>query len=130
MGWISTAVGSNITTKKFVEYDAKRLLGHIYEVGTIVEGKTEFGQKAFYISLKRINAGYVSAMVVLTKRRNGTIFIKYIPEEEGPLYFEAPISFINSLSITFSDTVHEWRMKCVEVAQKNNWNTLIGREVG
>lgn len=129
MGWISTKVGPNITTKKFVEYDAKRILGHIYEVGTIVEGKTELGQKAFYISLKRINSGYVSAVVVLTKRKNGTVFIKYIPEEEGPYYFEAPISFINSLSITFSDTANEWRMKCVEVAQKKNWDILLGRGV-
>lgn len=129
MGWISTKVGPNITTKKFVEYDAKRILGHIYEVGTIVEGKTELGQKAFYISLKRINSGYVSAVVVLTKRKNGTVFIKYIPEEEGPYYFEAPISFINSLSVTFSDTAHEWRMKCVEVAQKKNWDILLGRGV-
>lgn len=129
MGWISTKVGPNITTKKFVEYDAKRILGHIYEVGTIVEGKTELGQKAFYISLKRINSGYVSAVVVLTKRKNGTVFIKYIPEEEGPCYFEAPISFINSLSVTFSDTAHEWRMKCVEVAQNKNWKILIGKGV-
>lgn len=129
MGWISTKVGPNITTKKFVEYDAKRILGHIYEVGTIVEGKTELGQKAFYISLKRINSGYVSAVVVLTKRKNGTVFIKYIPEEEGPYYFEAPISFINSLSVTFSDTAHEWRMKCVEVAQDKNWKILIGKGV-
>lgn len=129
MGWISTKVGPNITTKKFVEYDAKRILGHIYEVGTIVEGKTELGQKAFYISLKRINSGYVSAVVVLTKRKNGTVFIKYIPEEEGPYYFEAPISFINSLSVTFSDTAHEWRMKCVEVAQDKNWKILIGKAV-
>lgn len=129
MGWISTKVGPNITTKKFVEYDAKRILGHIYEVGTIVEGKTELGQKAFYISLKRINSGYVSAVVVLTKRKNGTVFIKYIPEEEGPYYFEAPISFINSLSVTFSDTAHEWRMKCVEVAQNKNWKILIGKGV-
>jgi hypothetical protein len=128
MGWVSTSVSSNITTKKFVEYDAKRILGHVYEVGKIVEGKTVFGQKAFYISLKRIDSGYVSAMVVLTKRKKGTVFIKYIPEEEGPLYFEAPISFINSLSITFSDTAHAWRMNCVEVAQKKNWNVLIGKE--
>lgn len=129
MGWVSTSVSSKITTKKFVEYDAKRILGHVYEIGKIVEGKTVFGQKAFYISLKRIDSGFVSAMVVLTQRKNGTVFIKYIPEEEGPLYFEAPISFINSLSITFSDTADAWRMKCVEVAQKKNWDALRGRGV-
>jgi hypothetical protein len=55
MGWDVTPVGKNITTKKFVEHYIKTSWDGVYEPVKIFEGKNNYGEKAFYVALKRIS---------------------------------------------------------------------------
>ena len=114
MGWDVTNVGKNITTRKFVEYDIKRSYDGIYELVKIFEGKNEYGQKPFYVALKRIEDGSVFACVFLTRRKNGSVAIKVIGESEGPCYYEAPESFINVLTPAKTTEGAWWRSRCLE----------------
>jgi len=109
MGWDSVKVGKNITTKKFVEWDIVRSYDGIYELAKIEEGKNEYGQKAFYVALRKIEDGSVFACVYLTVRKNGWIQTKVIGESQGPSYYEASEKFIRSLSPTDNKFALDWR---------------------
>lgn len=113
MGWDVTQVGKNITTRKFVEHEIKQNYAGIYESIKIVEGKNLYGQKAFYVALKKLENGKVFACVYLTKRRNGSIAIKVIGESSGPGQIEAPASFIYLLSATDNEWANQWRADCI-----------------
>ena len=113
MGWDVTQVGSNITTRKFVEHEIKQSYDGIYEAIKIVEGKNLYGQKAFYVALKKIEDGKVFACVYLTRRKNGSIAIKVIGESSGPGQIEAPLSFIELLSPTDNEWAKQWRADCI-----------------
>jgi hypothetical protein len=113
MGWDVTQVGSNITTKKFVEYDIKRSYDGIYELVKIHEGKNNYGEKAFYVALRKIEDGTVFACVYLTRRKNGSIAVKVIGESAGPGQIEAPANFIYLLSPTDSEWAKQWRADCI-----------------
>ncbi len=113
MGWDVTQVGRNITTRKFVEYDIKQSYDGIYELVKIFEGKNLYGQKAFYVALKKIEDGKVFACVYLTRRKNGSIAVKVIGESSGPGQIEAPASFIELLSPTDNEWASEWRANCI-----------------
>lgn len=113
MGWDVTQVGPNITTKKFVEYDIKRSYDGIYELVKIHEGKNQYGQKAFYVALKKIETGHVFACVFLTRRKNGSIAVKVVGESAGPAQIEAPASFIELLSPTDNEWANQWRADCI-----------------
>jgi len=114
MGWDVTQVGSNITTRKFVEYDIKQSYDGIYELVKIFEGKNLYGQKSFYVALKRIEDGTVFACVYLTRRKNGSVAVKVLGESEGPCYYEAPESFINVLTPAKTLEGAWWRNRCLE----------------
>lgn len=113
MGWDVTQVGSNITTRKFVEHEIKLSYDGVYEAIKIVEGKNQYGQKAFYVALRKLEDGKVVALVYLTRRKNGSIAIKVIGESSGPAQIEAPASFIYLLSPTTSEWANQWRADCI-----------------
>jgi hypothetical protein len=113
MGWDVTQVGSNITTRKFVEHEIKLSYDGVYEAIKIVEGKNQYGQKAFYVALRKIEDGKVVALVYLTRRKNGAIAIKVIGESSGPAQIEAPASFIGLLSPTQDEWASQWRADCI-----------------
>ena len=113
MGWDVTQVGSNITTRKFVEHEIKLSYDGVYEAIKIVEGKNQYGQKAFYVALRKLEDGKVVARVYLTRRKNGSIAIKVIGESSGPAQIEAPASFIGLLSPTQDEWASQWRADCI-----------------
>ena len=113
MGWDVTQVGSNITTRKFVEHEIKLSYDGVYEAIKIVEGKNQYGQKAFYVALRKLEDGMVVALVYLTRRKNGAIAIKVIGESSGPAQIEAPASFIGLLSPTQDEWASQWRADCI-----------------
>jgi hypothetical protein len=113
MGWDVTQVGSNITTRKFVEHEIKLSYDGVYEAIKIVEGKNQYGQKAFYVALRKLEDGKVVALVYLTRRKNGSIAIKVIGESSGPAQIEAPASFIGLLSPTQDEWASQWRADCI-----------------
>jgi len=113
MGWDVTQVGSNITTRKFVEHEIKLSYDGVYEAIKIVEGKNQYGQKAFYVALRKLEDGKVVALVYLTRRKNGSIAIKVIGESSGPGQIEAPASFIGLLSPTQDEWASQWRADCI-----------------
>jgi hypothetical protein len=114
MGWDVTQVGSNITTRAFIEYYIRRTYDGIYESVKIFEGKNENGQKAFYVALKKLEDNSVFACVILTQRKNGQVFTKVIGESEEPLYYEAPESFIKVLTPASTYRGAWWRNRCLE----------------
>lgn len=111
MGWTVTQVGRNITTKKYLEFDIKRSYPHL-ELVKLVEGKNEYGQKPFFAAFKR--GDKVTAAVFLTRRRNGSLAIKVIGEEEGPNKL-APASFIKLLTPTDNAWANQWRERSLNV---------------
>ena len=113
MGWDVTQVGSNITTRKFVDHEIKLSYDGVYEAIKIVEGKNQYGQKAFYVALRKLEDGKVVALVYLTRRKNGSIAIKVIGESSGPAQIEAPASFIGLLSPTQDEWASQWRADCI-----------------
>ena len=121
MGWDITQVGSNITTRKFVEHEIKLSYDGVYEAIKIVEGKNQYGQKAFYVALRKLEDGKVVALVYLTRRKNGSIAIKVIGESSGPAQIEAPASFIGLLSPTQDEWASQWRADCINhyISTKN-----------
>jgi hypothetical protein len=90
MGWDVTQVGSNITTKKYIEYYIKTSYNDSYEIVKIVEGKNNFGEKAFYVAA-----------------------VKVIGEALGPAQIEAPANFIYLLSPTENEWAKQWRADCI-----------------
>ena len=115
MGWDVTQVSSRFTTKQFINWYLKSTYDGIYEPVKIFEGKNEFGQKAFYVALKKLEDNSVFACVILTQRKNGQVFTKVIGESEEPLYYEAPESFINVLTVPASTYGGAWwRNRCLE----------------
>jgi hypothetical protein len=114
MGWDVTQVGSNITTRAFVEYYIRRSYAGVYESVKIFEGKNVDGQKPFYVALKKLEDNSVFACVILTRRVNGQVFTKVIGESMEPLYYEAPESFINVLTPASTNGGAWWRNKCLE----------------
>jgi len=121
MGWDVTQVGSNITTRAFIEYYIRRSYDGVYESVKIFEGKNVDGQKAFYVALKKLEDNSVFACVILTRRGNGQVFTKVIGESMEPLYYEAPESFINVLTPSSTNGGAWWRNKCLEkYSEKEN----------
>jgi len=113
MGWDVTQVGSNITTKKYIEYYIKTSYNDSYEIVKIVEGKNNFGEKAFYVAAKKKGDNNVFAVVFLTRRKNGSIAVKVIGEAMGPAQIEAPANFIYLLSPTENEWAKQWRADCI-----------------
>jgi hypothetical protein len=114
MGWDVTQVGSNITTKKFINWYLKTTYDGVYEPVKIFEGKNEYGQKAFYVALKKLEDNSIFATVFLTRRKNGSVAVKVLGESEEPLYYEAPESFINVLTPASTNGGAWWRNRCLE----------------
>jgi len=114
MGWDVTNVGSNFTTRAFIEYYIRRTYDGIYESVKIFEGKNVDGQKAFYVALKKLEDNSIFACVILTKRKNGSVAIKVLGESEEPLYYEAPKSFIDVLTPASTYSGAWWRNRCLE----------------
>jgi hypothetical protein len=124
MGWDVTQVGRNITTKKYVVHYLKTMYDDSYEVVKIVEGKNNYGEKAFYVAAKKKGDDKVFAVVFLTRRKNGFISIKVIGESSGPGQTEAPANFLNLLSPTDSIWANQWRAECL----KQHITNLIAKE--
>ena len=121
MGWDVTQVSSRITTKKFINWYLKSTYDGVYEPVKIFEGKNEYGQKAFYVALKKLEDNSVFACVILTRRVNGQVFVKVIGESMEPLYYEAPQSFINVLTPASTIGGAWWRNRCLEkYSEKEN----------
>ena len=121
MGWDVTNVGSNFTTRAFIEYYIRRTYDGIYESVKIFEGKNVDGQKAFYVALKKLEDNSIFACVILTKRKNGSVAIKVLGESEEPLYYEAPKSFIDVLTPASTYGGAWWRNRCLEkYSEKEN----------
>ena len=121
MGWDVTQVSSRFTTKQFINWYLKSTYDGIYEPVKIFEGKNEFGQKAFYVALKKLEDNSVFACVILTQRKNGQVFTKVIGESAGPCYYEASASFIGLLSPTDNEIATQWR---ADVLAKETLKTL------
>ena len=121
MGWDVTKVGSNITTKKYLEWEIKRDYSQ-YELVKLVEGKANHGYKPFFGAFKKED-GTVFAVVFLTRRRNGSVAVKVIGESAGPKQL-APASFIKLLTPTQSEWANEWRNKSLNQVVENT--TLVG----
>lgn len=124
MGWDVTPVGSNITTRAFIEYYIRRTYDGIYESVKILEGKNENGQKAFYVALKKLEDNSVFACVIVTQRKNGQVFTKVIGESEQPFYYEATAKFLEVLSPTTHIGSLQWRADCLNKFISN----LIAKE--
>ena len=107
MGWDVTNVGSNISTKDFVKYEYSRL--EAYELLAIGQGKRIHGEVPFYLALKEKATGDVSALVVLSKRRNGQVSLKAIDESSGPFSYDCPKSVFKLLTPIKSEFANEWR---------------------
>jgi hypothetical protein len=114
MGWDVTPVGSNITTRAFIEYYIRRTYDGIYESVKILEGKNEHGQKAFYVALKKLEDNSVFACVILTQRKNGQVFTKVIGESEQPFYYEVTAKFLEILTPTTHLGSLQWRAECLK----------------
>ena len=112
MGWDVTQVGKNISTKKFLEHDILSTIGANYELLALCEGKNQYGQKPFYAALRNNLDHTVSAVVYLTKRRNGSIAVKSVGENSGPLLFDCPIKILNLLTKTDNAWALQWRADC------------------
>ncbi len=113
MGWDVTPVGRNITTKKFIEHYIKTSYDGVYTAIKICEGKNKFGEKAFYVALKKLEDNTVFGVVFLTRRKNGSVAVKVIGESSGPGQIEAPLSFIELLSPTDNERAKQWRADCI-----------------
>lgn len=113
MGWDVTNVGSNISTKQFIQHEYSRIPA--YELLAVGQGKRIYGEVPFYLALKNRETGIVSALVVLTKRRNGQVACKDIGEESGPLVYDCPKKVFNLLTPTYSEFAIAWR---AEVAKQ------------
>lgn len=109
MGWDVTQVSSRFTTKQFINWYLKSTYDGVYESVKISEGKNVGGQKPFYVALRKLEDGSVFACVILTRRKNGQVFTKVIGESAGPLYYDAPASFIYALTKTDNETATQWR---------------------
>jgi hypothetical protein len=114
MGWDVTQVGSNITTKKFIDWYLKTTYDGVYEPVKVFEGKNVGGQKAFYVALKKLEDNSIFACVFLTRRKNGSVAVKVMGESEQPYYYEAPESFINVLTPAKTLEGAWWRNRCLE----------------
>ena len=114
MGWDVTQVGSNFTTRAFIEYYIRRTYDGIYEKVKVFEGANVDGQKPYYVALKKLEDNSVFACVILTRRLNGQVFTKVIGESEEPLYYEAPKSFIDVLTPASTYRGAWWRNRCLE----------------
>lgn len=125
MGWDVTNVGRNITTKQFVEYEYKRL--EAYELLAIGQGKRIHGEVPFYLALKEKATGEVSALIVLSKRRNGQVALKAIDESSGPFVYDCPQSVFKLLTPTTSEFAKEWREKVI--AEQGKGKLEIGDKV-
>lgn len=113
MGWDVTPVGRNITTKKFIEHYIKTSYDGVYTAIKISEGKNKFGEKAFYVALKKLEDNTVFGVVFLTRRKNGSVAVKVIGESAGPAQIEAPASLIYLLTPTDSVWANQWRADCI-----------------
>ena len=113
MGWDVTQVGSNITTRAFIEYYIRRTYDGIYESVKISEGANVDGQKPFYVALKKLEDNSVFACVILTRRVNGQVAVKVIGESAEPLYYEASAKFLELLSPTTNVNSLKWRADCL-----------------
>ena len=118
MGWDVTQVGSNITTKKFINWYLKTTYDGVYEPVKVFEGKNVGGQKAFYVALKKLEDNSIFACVILTQRKNGSLAVKVLGESEGPCYYEAPESFIDVLTKPSTMEGAWWRWRCLEKYQE------------
>lgn len=119
MGWSEYQVGSNISTRKFVEYQLGRAYGTAYKIVKIEQGKAEKigrGQfkTAFYVAVQSTVSGETSACVYLVQRKNGQVLIKKIDETEAPCYYEASVDFISLLSKPSNYDSAWWRNRCLE----------------
>jgi hypothetical protein len=113
MGWDVTQVGSNITTRAFIEYYIRRSYAGVYESVKISEGANVDGQKPFYVALKKLEDNSVFACVILTQRKNGQVFTKVIGESEQPFFYEASAKFLEVLSPTTHIGSLQWRADCL-----------------
>ncbi|CAB4156263.1 hypothetical protein UFOVP655_44 [uncultured Caudovirales phage] len=109
MGWDVVNVHSGIKTKDFVKYEYSRI--EAYEVLAIGQGKRIHGEVPFYLAMRNRSTGDVSALVVLTKRRNGQVALKDIWEESGPLVTDCPANVFKLLTPPSSQWAKEWREK-------------------
>jgi hypothetical protein len=114
MGWDVTQVGSNFTTRTFIEYYIRRTYDGIYEKVKVFEGANVDGQKPYYVALKKLEDNSVFACVILTRRLNGQIFTKVIGESEQPFYYEAPAKFLEVLTPTTHLGSLQWRAECLK----------------
>ena len=122
MGWDVTQVSSRFTTKQFINWYLKSTYDGVYEPVKIFEGKNEFGQKAFYVALKKLEDNSIIACVFLTRRKNGSVAVKVLGESEGPCYYEAPESFINVLTKTDNKMAIQWRADVINGHIRNKFS--------
>ena len=111
MGWDVTPISRGIKTKAYIEWELKQR--KTYDLVKLIEGKAVGGYKPFFAALRK--GERVFGVVIVTKRRNGSIAEKWIGEDEGPGQL-APASFIQYLTPTDSEWANEWRLKSLAQA--------------
>jgi hypothetical protein len=80
----------------------------------IGQGKRVHGEVPFYLALKEKATGEVSALIVLSKRRNGQVALKAIDESSGPFVYDCPRKVLELLTPTYSEFAIEWRTKAAQ----------------
>lgn len=68
-------------------------------------------RQALYAAV-RDHVGRVSAVVMLIRRGNGKVGVKFLDEGSGPYYWEASTEVLDALTPTTSEQATKWRESC------------------
>lgn len=116
MGWTGVFINKEVTPRKAIEDEIKRILRKEFELIKIVgKGST------YYCAIKDKTHNEVIGMVVPTSvstkycsRNQYELIYKTISESSHPFYYDCPKSILNLLSPTEDDEANKWRAKCRE----------------
>lgn len=114
MGWTGVFINKNVTPRKAIEDEIKRILRKEFELLKIVgKGST------YYCAIKDKTYNEVFGMVIPTSVSTKhcpyyqyELIYKTIGEQSGPFYYDCPKSILNLLSPTEDDEANKWRAKC------------------
>lgn len=114
MGWTGIFINKEVTPRKAIEDEIKRILRKEFELLKIVgKGST------YYCAIKDKTYNEVFGMVIPTSVSTKhcpyyqyELIYKTIAEQSHPYYYDCPKSILNLLSPTEDDEANKWRAKC------------------
>lgn len=105
MGWKSRHLEGACTTRIAVDFGlGQELASRVVE--TVRYGNT------LYIAIRSADGSEVFGLVLLIKRRNGTLFTKPIIEDMGPAEDGCPMKILDLLTAPSTDNARDWRSRC------------------